>query len=1195
MPRSVAADQVFTAWRTGRAMPRSMNASGSLSGSQRLQPLARSDSFDEEALATDGGPALRTGSNPGLLSPVEARATAQLEARNTVISGLRTQNRSMEKMMERQRDEASGLRRELRRMKQRQEEKQYVNRMLKSETEQRIKQDKKIESLKSVLDWGDVGKRHEVEGQLKQKVLTLDKVERERDLLATRNKDLMGKNRMLATKLGGAEGALIEQQESYAAMYSEAEAALKQRIYGAENEIGNLKQTCDGLQKALVMSAEAEAREVVRGLRKDKKLGEVNLLLMLQRAVTLKRAEQLEIMEKEIVKASDLLVERGEVPISTEWITHTVKQGFVQKLTKLADERNEVAEAVGEMDEMRENFAEMKKKHVELLAVNKKLSDKIWTVESDCARQLEDQVGQMRLRSAQEMAEYRADCDRTILEQAKDVEIVVIERMQIYNNHLLEAQGETKAAEAAHVGAEEEKQKAENALAKALSQAAMREGDLKNKISALRKEEGAATDRGNQLDFELQETTGKFEERDAQLADMTLRMQEHQKSAQLARAEATKFKGKLRLIDEKMALKLQMEDPMSDTVEEPKTVMLTRLKEQVGALGLTVRMQQEDIMRANENIKREALERVKAEGGELKAIEKVAHKEDEIEKLEKETIQLRRSLKEKFDHLSDKITRKDEIIATRTRERNLLDKELSSSGQVYAHLETKIRDQQELREREIFDSCRSVVGFIVDRAMASSTLDGVTKDFKGKIRALQQAREADMKQWRDRTEGMERNASGEQATVAKRLEQSMFEAGQAQSKVRALEGELKQGALREERLMEKEAQLAQWKADLFEKVDTLRSENDELENGLRMSAEEIERLQKRIMYLDARREELKEETDILAHENDRMRTDKRVAGAEARSERMQEQLASALEELDAKDEELNALKAKFKKLLEGQGGHAQAPREPNPADKPGSRGSVGTQKSSGSKGSGFSKAKAAPVPDRDRAGEKAMLDRREKANEKARGTPARGASKGHFEDKEAAEIKRYAVHLGMDLDPDTGDATDVEFLWLAEEALTAPLPPNWSEHVDPESESGGVYFFHAETRQSTWEHPMDDYYRQLYRNLKKNKQEMMSLMAQGSLFQNSQLGLKTNALLKEHNQVLASLMLAENPSARFEGGAGSTAPTGLRRGGGGGGGATMNRAMTPEAMLTTSDGLAGGGAKHSMPTESQRQMHPGGR
>jgi hypothetical protein len=59
---------------------------------------------------------------------------------------------------------------------------------------------------------------------------------------------------------------------------------------------------------------------------------------------------------------------------------------------------------------------------------------------------------------------------------------------------------------------------------------------------------------------------------------------------------------------------------------------------------------------------------------------------------------------------------------------------------------------------------------------------------------------------------------------------------------------------------------------------------------------------------------------------------------------------------------------------------------------------------------------------------------------------------------------------GLDLEP----VRDAEMLWIAEEAYVAPLPPNWSQHYDPQ---GRVYYHHAGTGESSWKHPMDEAFR----------------------------------------------------------------------------------------------------------------------
>jgi len=74
------------------------------------------------------------------------------------------------------------------------------------------------------------------------------------------------------------------------------------------------------------------------------------------------------------------------------------------------------------------------------------------------------------------------------------------------------------------------------------------------------------------------------------------------------------------------------------------------------------------------------------------------------------------------------------------------------------------------------------------------------------------------------------------------------------------------------------------------------------------------------------------------------------------------------------------------------------------------------------------------------------------------------------------EIVNMALHLGMD------PAKDESLLWIAIEAYDAPLPENWTEHFDWE---GKVYFYNNATDQVSRDHPLDEFYRQLYVAYKK--------------------------------------------------------------------------------------------------------------
>jgi hypothetical protein len=122
------------------------------------------------------------------------------------------------------------------------------------------------------------------------------------------------------------------------------------------------------------------------------------------------------------------------------------------------------------------------------------------------------------------------------------------------------------------------------------------------------------------------------------------------------------------------------------------------------------------------------------------------------------------------------------------------------------------------------------------------------------------------------------------------------------------------------------------------------------------------------------------------------------------------------------------------------------------------------------------------------------------------------------------EVREYGEHLGLN------PAVDEEFMWIAEEALCAPLPAGWSEHFRPEHNA--VYYFNTHTQDSTWNHPMEDYYRILLESLKQLKLELKMVQATGkSLFAVSRIGSKANAIMKAHNEKLAALLLEEDPQA----------------------------------------------------------------
>lgn len=51
---------------------------------------------------------------------------------------------------------------------------------------------------------------------------------------------------------------------------------------------------------------------------------------------------------------------------------------------------------------------------------------------------------------------------------------------------------------------------------------------------------------------------------------------------------------------------------------------------------------------------------------------------------------------------------------------------------------------------------------------------------------------------------------------------------------------------------------------------------------------------------------------------------------------------------------------------------------------------------------------------------------------------------------------------------------EASLLYIAEWALTAPLPPGWTAHLD---KAGNEYFFNLKSGVSVYEHPLDAHYR----------------------------------------------------------------------------------------------------------------------
>ena len=116
----------------------------------------------------------------------------------------------------------------------------------------------------------------------------------------------------------------------------------------------------------------------------------------------------------------------------------------------------------------------------------------------------------------------------------------------------------------------------------------------------------------------------------------------------------------------------------------------------------------------------------------------------------------------------------------------------------------------------------------------------------------------------------------------------------------------------------------------------------------------------------------------------------------------------------------------------------------------------------GGSGGGDNTSRAAPNTSQNQAGDSIILEEEIDPN---------------YEPTED-EVIEYAKWLGMDLD------ADKDLWWIAREGLKAPLPENWKPCKTTDTEE--IYYFNFATGASTWDHPCDEYYRNLYEKEKKN-------------------------------------------------------------------------------------------------------------
>ena len=285
-----------------------------------------------------------------------------------------------------------------------------------------------------------------------------------------------------------------------------------------------------------------------------------------------------------------------------------------------------------------------------------------------------------------------------------------------------------------------------------------------------------------------------------------------------------------------------------------------------------------------------------------------------------------------------------------------------------------------------------------------------------------------------------------------------------------------------------------------EEEERLRREEEE---RLRREAEELAKLaeEERLRILEDERLRKEAEAKQLREEEARRRQEEemhRLAQEALEREREEEEAARAAEESKRRFRELRGLADNPNGPDEPSGGQAE-------------QGSAGTS-------TGFKLDMGRVTGAAQKAAE--LEPDMAKWTPRARPKDAPKQSARYQTDFKALpeDVLEYAVYLGMEPTEDT------DLLWIAEEALTAGEPEGWAEQMDP---NGNLYYYNATTGQSSRQHPLDEYYQNLYLKLKMQRTMEVAGMAVPDEIKNQSTAHLTTEDLKRMRASMAAKMEGE--------------------------------------------------------------------
>lgn len=284
----------------------------------------------------------------------------RLARKDAMIYELRERNRALEQTIGKHKQQMDDMKKANRKLSRRTREQSYMGSMLRHESTERATQLQKLQSLENVVDWSDVGRRHTVEQTLHDKT---EEIEALRIELAGCELKLR-RERSRANKLQ----ARVDMLE---AIKADTAVKVERDKEGIRAELEKHLEVADR-NAAMVSRQNEQYDEMLRRMGRDlvasrterdnlqKKLGDVNVMMVLQKMVALRRAEVLRKLKGQLFEQNRLVVEKGGTAVNIEYLEREIELGFNHKLNQLDEARTAAIDARDDLEKARAEFEEMR-------------------------------------------------------------------------------------------------------------------------------------------------------------------------------------------------------------------------------------------------------------------------------------------------------------------------------------------------------------------------------------------------------------------------------------------------------------------------------------------------------------------------------------------------------------------------------------------------------------------------------------------------------------------------------------------------------------------------------------------------------------------------------------------------------------------------------------------------------------------